>query len=122
MLCSHNLSRSGSSSSNKQFTWWGLGLDSISCFTEVSWSRLVDGSHSKLVFFAFLKTFHCELSVSNVRIATSEDRNMLGNPIALRMAKTLWSFGHFECNRVKSFDHSECNKVNITMHQYEFIL
>ena len=23
------------------------------------------------------------------------------NPIALRMAKTLWSFGPFECNRVK---------------------
>ena len=22
------------------------------------------------------------------------------NPIALKMAKTLWSFGHFECNRV----------------------
>ena len=22
------------------------------------------------------------------------------NPIALRMAKTLWSFGHSECNRV----------------------
>ena len=27
------------------------------------------------------------------------------NAIALRMAKTLWSFGHSECNRVKaSFD------------------
>ena len=24
------------------------------------------------------------------------------NPIALRMAKTLWSFGHYECNRIKS--------------------
>ena len=23
------------------------------------------------------------------------------NPVALRMAKTLWSFGHSECNRVK---------------------
>ena len=23
------------------------------------------------------------------------------NPIALRMAKTLWSFGHLECNRVR---------------------
>ena len=27
----------------------------------------------------------------------------LFNPIALRMAKTLWSFGRFECNRVKLF-------------------
>ena len=26
----------------------------------------------------------------------------LFNPIALRMAKTLWSFGHSECNRVKN--------------------
>ena len=25
------------------------------------------------------------------------------NPIALRMAKTLWSFGHSECNRVKLY-------------------
>ena len=25
----------------------------------------------------------------------------LVNPIAFRMAKTLWSFGHSECNRVK---------------------
>ena len=24
------------------------------------------------------------------------------NPIALKTAKTLWSFGHFECNRVES--------------------
>ena len=30
------------------------------------------------------------------------------NPIALRMAKTLWSFGHSECNSV----HSECNSVH----------
>ena len=26
---------------------------------------------------------------------------MNSNPIALRMAKTLWSFGHSECNRVR---------------------
>ena len=26
--------------------------------------------------------------------------NKLGNPNPLRMAKTLWSFGHFECSRV----------------------
>ena len=25
------------------------------------------------------------------------------------MAKTLWSFGHSECNRVKSIGCSECN-------------
>ena len=27
---------------------------------------------------------------------------MFFNPIALKLAKTLWSFGHSECNRVKS--------------------
>ena len=27
---------------------------------------------------------------------------LLFNPIALRMAKTLWSFGRSECNRVKN--------------------
>ena len=26
------------------------------------------------------------------------------NPIALRTAKTLWSFGHSECNRVKGMN------------------
>ena len=32
------------------------------------------------------------------------------NPIAFRMAKTLWSFGHSECNRVKNhyrYDHTK---------------
>ena len=29
---------------------------------------------------------------------------MFLNPFALRMAKTLWSFGRSECNRVKSYD------------------
>ena len=28
---------------------------------------------------------------------------MLFNPIALRMAKALWSFGHSECNKVNEF-------------------
>ena len=31
------------------------------------------------------------------------------NPIALRMAKTLWSFGHSECNRVKIWIHYQKN-------------
>ena len=30
---------------------------------------------------------------------------MIINPIALKMAKTLWSFGHSECNRVKGNIH-----------------
>ena len=30
----------------------------------------------------------------------SEMRQGVFNPIALRMAKTSWSFGHSECNRV----------------------
>ena len=34
------------------------------------------------------------------------------NPIALRMAKTLWSFGHSDCNRVKG--DSDCNRVKAT--------
>ena len=28
------------------------------------------------------------------------------NPIALRMAKTLWSFGHSQCNRVKMYGNA----------------
>ena len=31
------------------------------------------------------------------------------NPIALRMAKPLWSFGRSECNRVKNLFHTRCN-------------
>ena len=49
---------------------------------------------------------------------------ILSNPIALRMAKTQWSFGHSECNRVnfiyfskamvyRKFSHA-LNKKNIT--------
>ena len=27
------------------------------------------------------------------------------NPVALRMAKTLWSFGHSDCNRVNGLNN-----------------
>ena len=44
----------------------------------------------------------------NVRVASPESESThlkphacVFNPIALRTAKTLWSFGHSECNRVK---------------------
>ena len=30
------------------------------------------------------------------------DGQLTGNPFAHRTAKTLWSFGHSECNRVKN--------------------
>ena len=29
------------------------------------------------------------------------EQSAVFNPVALRTAKTLWSFGHSECNRVK---------------------
>ena len=55
------------------------------------------------------------------------------NPIAHRMAKTLWSLGHSECIRVMvvnpiahrmaktlwSFGHSECIRVNINSRQQQ---
>ena len=37
---------------------------------------------------------HCHQTMTGTR-------KMLFNPIALRMAKTLWRFGQFECNRIK---------------------
>ena len=33
------------------------------------------------------------------------------NPIALRLAETLWSFGHFECNRVKVYGYTAMSWV-----------
>ena len=45
----------------------------------------------------FLLDFFCSL-----RLKTEKRKGMHEfNPIALRTAKTLWSFGHSECNRVK---------------------
>ena len=44
---------------------------------------------------------------------------ILGVPIALRMAKTPWSFGHSECNRVKFFSvHTDFDKkkISLTLH------
>ena len=52
----------------------------------------------------------------------------LNNPLALRIAKTLWSFGHSECNRVKcnnSFylNFHPCNPVpqKITLKCFLFL-
>ena len=33
--------------------------------------------------------------------------HLVFNPVALRTAKTLWSFGHFECNRFKGVPATE---------------
>ena len=38
--------------------------------------------------------------------------NAMLNPTALRTAKTLWSFGHSECNRVKNCISKENLKEN----------
>ena len=43
---------------------------------------------------------------------------LLLNPIALRMAKTLLSFGHSECNRVKKYDLN-CDNLNLFKHFLE---
>ena len=41
-----------------------------------------------------IANYHQNPSLSNICLKAF-------NPIALRTAKTLWSFGHSECNRVK---------------------
>ena len=35
------------------------------------------------------------------------------NPIALRTAKTLWSFGHSKCNRVKTSCKTAIFKISV---------
>ena len=45
------------------------------------------------------------------------DRSVI-NPIALRMAKTLWSFGRSECNRVNSKLHIELPKVEVNVNLF----
>ena len=56
------------------------------------WTHNLQGQVKQLLHnFIIQKTVQSELEeISGV------------NPIALRMAKTLWSFGHSECNRVKT--------------------
>ena len=39
------------------------------------------------------------------------------NPIALRMAKTLWSFGHSECSRVREDLHER-----VATHTFSFAI
>ena len=38
----------------------------------------------------------------DINFKNDEGKPLCFNPIALRMAKTLWSFGHSECNRVNN--------------------
>ena len=42
----------------------------------------------------------------------------LVNPIALRMAKTLWSFGHSECNRVKHYEIISAQELEVWFLHY----
>ena len=44
----------------------------------------------------------------------SEIKNKFFNPIALRMAKTIWSFGRSECNRIKKKSMQESVKCEGT--------
>ena len=58
-------------------------------------------SHNiKLKQFANTDTAHGSaigLHVHNICICKQNSESALINPIALRIAKTLWSFGHSEC-------------------------
>ena len=40
------------------------------------------------------------VKIKNGRVDSPEIISIYLNPIALSMAKSLWSVGHFECNRV----------------------
>ena len=42
----------------------------------------------------------------NSRVASPESVSIFLNPIALRVVKTLWSFGRSECNRDEMHDHT----------------
>ena len=55
-----------------------------------------------------LEGIHCigkqtKLCVSAKMMEKYSDASIHLIPIALRMAKTLWSFGRYECNRVKTY-------------------
>ena len=69
-----------------------------------------------MVFYIVLLSFShftymlCYIYSFNEFYETFGILNLL-NPIALRTVKTLWSFGHSECNRVKDL---------IFLHNYTF--
>ena len=56
---------------------------------------------TKIWVFAILDTFTKNLSLQICHSFRVFLCKIIMSPIALRMAKTLWSFGHSECNRVK---------------------
>ena len=51
--------------------------------------------------FLSLKGGKSELSMTERPLALTVDIRLRFNPVALKTAKTLWSFGRSECNRVK---------------------
>ena len=65
--------------------------DNQDCFSQ-SWNNCYSVIAFKFIFLFWSNLYKCILGQVVL---------FLFNPIPLRMAKTLWSFGHSECNRVK---------------------
>ena len=55
-----------------------------------------------VTFFLFPLMTNCTEKGSGHREFASGEQLRSFNPVALRMAKTLWSSGHPECSRVRS--------------------
>ena len=60
--------------------------------------------HTLTCLYFYLSLF-CDSS--NFASSVSHEWHIKINPIALRMAKTLWCFGHSECNRVKILNRKD---------------
>ena len=86
-----------------------------------------------LTYTTFLVLNYILRQINNLKFEQAVYCPMLFNPIALRMAKTLWSFGHSECNKVKertapegvnsfpsvmtAIEEDKCENSNVAAHE-----
>ena len=81
----------------------------------VSISKLIDDLNSQTIFYAvpdYLGYF--SFNPMSVRYTLRLKLVNIVNPIALRMAKTLQSLVHSECNRIK-IQISDCSQEKISI-------
>ena len=68
-------------------------------------TKTIASSHCYFIYL--FQTEHAGGQIRATEASKKKDNRTLAymyfNPIAFRMAKTLWSFDHSECNRVKTY-------------------
>ena len=87
------------------YNWVNLDLTGTFSFSGVHFVYL---SNIQMLLYVCLTICYASLLVPVFLSVNEVKQRICINPIELRMAKTLWSFGHSECNRV--------NRVSVLLH------